>query len=49
MFGIGLITFNADDRKKPDFQRRKKPGTQQPVLSYYNKYIKCFGDVELFS
>jgi hypothetical protein len=49
MFGIGLITFNADDRKKPDFQRRKKPETQQPILSYYNKYIKCFGDVELFS
>ena len=47
IFGIGFVTFNADEPSAPDFQIRVRPARDEPDLFYTNKYIKLI-EGELF-
>jgi len=48
IFGIGLILFDSNNIKQPDFEIRVRPVKLEPDLFYVNKYIKLIED-ELFS
>ena len=39
IFGIGLVTFNAEDPGSPDFRIRVRPTRHDPDLFYTNKYM----------
>ena len=46
--GIGLILFNADDPKAPDFEIRVRAAKQDPDMFYVNRSMKLIED-KLFS
>jgi len=48
IFGIGLVTFNADSPAVPDFRILVRPSRHEPDLFYTNKYMRCI-EKELFS
>ncbi len=39
IFGIGLVTFDADSPSAPDFRILVRPGRHEPDLFYTNKYM----------
>jgi hypothetical protein len=39
IFGIGLVTFNADSPTTPDFRIKTRPARHTPDLFYTNKYM----------
>lgn len=40
VFGLGLVLFDADNPRDPNFTIRSRPRYQQPDLFYANKYMK---------
>lgn len=48
IFGIGLVTFNADSPAIPDFRILVRPVRHEPDLFYTNKYMSRI-EKELFS
>ena len=48
IFGIGLILFDSNNIKQPDFEIRVRPVKLEPDMFYVNKYIKLI-EGELFS
>ena len=48
VFGIGLILFDSQNPKDPDFTIRARPRFQQPDLFYANRYMKLI-EAEMFS
>jgi hypothetical protein len=40
IFGIGLVTFNRDDPKNPQFRTLARASRQEPDMFYANKYIR---------
>jgi hypothetical protein len=48
IFGIGLILFDADSPKEPNFEIRVRATKHEPDMFYVNKYMKLIED-ELFS
>jgi hypothetical protein len=48
IFGIGLVTFNADSPSTPDFRILVRPARHEPDLFYTNKYMARI-EKELFS
>jgi len=48
IFGIGLILFNAQNPKEPNFTIRVRSGTHDPDMFYVNRYMKLIED-ELFT
>lgn len=48
IFGIGLVTFDADSPAVPDFRILVRPGRHEPDLFYTNKYMLRI-EKELFS
>lgn len=48
IFGIGLVTFDAESSTTPDFRILVRPGRHEPDLFYTNKYMSRI-EKELFS
>lgn len=48
VFGIGLILFDAENPKEPDYQIRARANKHEPDMFYTNKNLKVIED-ELFS
>ncbi len=48
VFGIGLVLFDSDNPRDPDFSIRSRPRLQQPDLFYANRYMKLI-EAEMFS
>jgi hypothetical protein len=48
IFGIGLVTFNAESPATPDFRILVRPARHEPDLFYTNKYMALI-EKELFS
>lgn len=48
VFGIGLVLFDSQNPKDPNFTIRARPRHQQPDLFYANRYMKLI-EAELFS
>jgi len=48
VFGLGLVLFDSENPKDPDFTIRSRPRYQQPDLFYANRYMKLI-EVEMFS
>jgi len=48
IFGIGLVTFDADTPSTPDFRIRVRPVRHEPDLFYTNKYMARI-EKDLFS
>ena len=48
IFGIGLVTFDAESPTTPDFRILVRPGRHEPDLFYTNKYMSRI-EKELFS
>lgn len=48
VFGIGLVLFNSENPKDPNFTIRARPRYQQPDLFYANRYMKLI-EGEMFS
>lgn len=48
IFGIGLVTFNAEQPEQPDFRIMVRPARHEPDLFYTNKYMARI-ETELFS
>jgi hypothetical protein len=48
VFGIGLVLFDSQNPKDPNFTIRTRPRHQQPDLFYANRYMKLI-EGELFS
>ena len=48
IFGIGLVTFDADTPAAPDFRIQTRPARHEPDLYYTNKYMLLI-EKELFS
>ncbi|MDO8482025.1 MAG: hypothetical protein Q7S75_03005 [bacterium] len=48
IFGIGLVTFDAEAPGTPDFQIRVRPARHEPDLYYTNKYAALI-EKDLFS
>ena len=48
VFGIGLVLFDADNPKDPQFTIRSRPRHQQPDLFYANRYMRLI-EMEMFS
>lgn len=48
IFGIGLVTFDAQNPADPDFRILVRPSRQEPDLFYTNKYMAKI-EKELFS
>ena len=44
IFGIGLVTFDADSSITPDFRIRVSAAKHNPDLSYTNKYMAKIED-----
>jgi len=40
VFGIGLVLFDSENPKDPQFTIRSRPRHQQPDLFYANRYMK---------
>jgi hypothetical protein len=40
IFGIGLVTFNRDDPKNPEFRTLARASRAEPEMFYANKYIR---------
>lgn len=47
IFGIGLVTFNAQNPEEPDFRIMVRPMRHEPDLFYTNKYMSMI-EKELF-
>jgi hypothetical protein len=47
VFGIGLVLFNSENPKDPQFTIRSRPRHQQPDLFYANRYMKLI-EAEMF-
>ncbi|MCE5268082.1 MAG: hypothetical protein LLG00_09375 [Planctomycetaceae bacterium] len=48
VFGIGLVLFDSENPKDPDFEIRCRPRLQQPDLFYTNRCMKLI-EREMFS
>ncbi len=48
VFGIGLVLFDSENQKDPEFDIRCRPRLQQPDLFYTNRYMKLI-ESEMFS
>ena len=48
IFGIGLVTFDADSPSAPDFRIKVRPARHEPDLFYTNKYMARI-EKELFA
>jgi len=48
IFGIGLVTFDAENPSNPDFRIQVRPARHEPDLFYTNKYMALI-ERELFS
>jgi hypothetical protein len=48
VFGLGLVLFDSDNPKDPQFDIRTRPRYQQPDLFYANRYMRLI-EAELFS
>jgi len=48
VFGLGLVLFDLENPKDPQFDIRSRPRYQQPDLFYANRYMKLI-EPELFS
>lgn len=48
VFGLGLVLFNSENPKDPQFTIRARPRQQQPDLFYANRYMKLI-EAEMFS
>ena len=47
IFGIGLVTFDANNPTDPDFRIRVRPSKHEPDLFYTNKYMKNLSKTSL--
>jgi hypothetical protein len=47
VFGIGLVLFDSEDPRDPQFAIRSRPRYQQPDLFYANRYMKLI-EAEMF-
>jgi hypothetical protein len=48
IFGIGLVLFDKNNTKNPQFEIRVRPLKHEPDMFYVNKYMKLI-EKELFS
>jgi len=48
VFGVGLVLFDSENPKDPQFAIRARPRSQQPDLFYANRYMKLI-EAEMFS
>ncbi len=48
IFGIGLVTFDADNHETPDFRILVRPARHEPDLFYTNKYMPLIQDKLFF-
>ena len=48
VFGLGLVLFDSDNPKNPNYTIRSRPRYQQPDLFYANRYMKLI-EAEMFS
>ncbi len=44
IFGIGLILFDSENVKEPQFDIRVRPTKQEPDMFYLNRHIKLIED-----
>jgi len=48
VFGVGLVLFDSENPKDPQFSIRARPRYQQPDLFYANRYMKLI-EAEMFT